>query len=468
MPRLSASQLYNLVQCPYRVHLNIYGDQKKKLPDSEFFAKLIEDGVLHEKDVITDIPYTEVPSKGTLEERAKLTKELMDKKTPWIYQGVLLTRDMVGIPDLLEFVSDHYEPVEIKSGSSVKDEYAMQVCFYASLLGKVTGQGPKKGKVINVNKDFLDVFITSHWEKFEKRFEYQKDIVSGKVSDDLALGSACNNCPWRKFCESKAKKADDLTLISGLSRANKAKLIAAGVKTQTDASKMDIKIANGIKGIGPTSVFNYREQAQVNLEGKQRLQNEPVFRQAPIEIFIDLEGDPLLGLDYLIGMVIRKDGKEEYKKFVAPTPDDEEKMWYEFMDFMSGIKGDYILYHYAEYEKTHFKMMYERYGGDEKLFNEIILSLEDVLRVIRRSITLPLLKYTLKYVARYLDFEWDAGDEASGANSILWYQQYLEDMEKNKDIFDKIVKYNEDDCRATRVVKDWLVTLQSKDLFSKL
>lgn len=468
MPRLSASQIYNLVQCPYRVYLNIYGEQSKKLPHSDFFIKLIEDGVQHEKEVIIDIPYTEVPSDGTLEERSKITKELMDNKTPWIYQGVLLTNDMVGIPDLLEFLSDHYEPVDIKSGTSVKDEYAMQICFYAYLLGQITDHGPKKGKIINIKKKFLDVFVTSYWEKFEKYLNYQKEIVSGRVSDDLAIGSVCNNCPWQKFCESKAKKSDDLTLISGLSRANKARLIEAGVKTQTEAAKMDIKVVGNTKGLGPISIFKYKEQAQVNLEGKQRVQNEPEFRQAPIEIFIDLEGDPLLGLDYLIGLIIRQNGKEKYVSFVAPTPDDEEKMWREFMNFMAGIKGEYILYHYADYEKTHFKIMFERYGGDEKLFNEVISSLEDLLRVIKKSVTLPLLKYSLKYVARYLDFEWDVGDEASGANSILWYQQYLEDIQKNKSILDKIIKYNEDDCRATRVVKDWLITLQSDDLFSKL
>ena len=176
----------------------------------------------------------------------------------------------------------------------------------------------------------------------------------------------------------------------------------------------------------------------------------------------------MIAIDYLIGMVVREGGKEEYISFVAKTPEDEKAMWLEFMDFMSGIKKEYILYHYADYEKTHFRMMFERYGGDSNLYEEINYSLEDLLKVIRRSVYLPLIKYSLKYVARYLDFEWDAGDEASGANSILWYQQYLEDIEKNKAIMDKIIKYNEDDCRATAVVKNWLCGLQSRDLFSKL
>ena len=289
MPRLSASQIYNIVQCPYRVELNIHGDPNEKLPHSEFFMKLIEDGVEHEKDVITEIGYKEVSEEGTLEERAKITAELMKEKTPWIYQGVLLKDDLVGIPDLLEYTRDHYEPVEIKSGLRVKEEYAMQICFYSYLLGQITGDGPKKGRVINAEKEYLDVFIASWWEKFEERFNYQKKLVSGKSHDDIALGSACNNCPWRKFCEKKARAKDDLTLISGLSRANKAKLISAGIKTQSDARRMDPMIANDIKGVGPNSLIKFRDQAQVNLDNKMRIIAEPEFREAPVEIFIDLE-----------------------------------------------------------------------------------------------------------------------------------------------------------------------------------
>lgn len=468
MPRLSASHLYSLVQCPYRVHLNLYGDPSKRLPESEFLMKLIEDGVAHEKEVAAEIPYVEVPAKGALEQRAQITKELMDKKTPWIYQGVLLTSDMVGIPDLLELVSGRYEPVDIKSGHSVKEEYAMQICFYAHLLGQLTGEGPKRGRIINIDKDRLEVFISGYWDKFEERLKYLKKIIANEVSDNLAIGSVCNSCPWRRFCEKKAKDQDDLTLISGLSRANKTRLSAAGITSQSAAAKMDIAIANDIKGLGPNSLFKYKQQAQVNLENKQRLLSEPELEEKPIEIFIDLEGDPLLGIDYLIGMLVRQGGKEEYIKFVAPRPEDEGRMWQEFMDFMSGIKKDYVLYHYAEYERSHFRLLFKRYGGDEELFHEIEYSLVDLHRVIKKTVVLPLLKYTLKYIGRYLGFEWDAGDEASGANSILWYQQYLEDIEKNQAIMEKIIKYNEDDCRATRVVKDWLAGLRKDNLFSKL
>jgi len=36
------------------------------------------------------------------------------------------------------------------------------------------------------------------------------------------------------------------------------------------------------------------------------------------------------------------------------------------------------------------------------------------------------------------------------------YFQYVESPNKNKDKIKKVIDYNEDDCRATMLVKDWL------------
>jgi len=421
--------------------------------------KLIENGVKHEEEVVSDIPYVKVSEEGSLNERAKETKKLMDKQTPWVYQGVLLKGDMVGVPDLLEWVKDHYEPIEIKSGRRIKKEYALQLCFYSHLLGEVTGKRPSSARVINIDKEKIDVDCGKWRTEYEKEIKYLKKIVTGKESDELAIGSVCNDCPWRKFCENEAKKKDDLTLIHNLGRANKFKLKAAGINTQREAAAMDISSLAKIKGLGPASLIKLKEQAEVNLAKEVRIIKKPQIREAPIEIYIDLEGDPMIGVDYLIGLLIRQNKKEEYIKFIARQPEDEGKMWKEFLDFMSGIKDDYILYHYHGYEKSHFKIMFERHGGDEQLYHEIDFLLEDLLKKINGSVVLPLMKYSLKYVARYLDFEWCAGEEAGGANSILWYQNYLEDPKNNKDLLEKIIEYNADDCRATRVVKDWLCAL---------
>ena len=64
--------------------------------------------------------------------------------------------------------------------------------------------------------------------------------------------------------------------------------------------------------------------------------------------------------NYLIGAIIRKNGKDDYVSFVAKDIDSEESMVKEFVEFLRKQK-DYVLYHWAPYEKTHMSKMMEKY-----------------------------------------------------------------------------------------------------------
>ena len=77
----------------------------------------------------------------------------------------------------------------------------------------------------------------------------------------------------------------------------------------------------------------------------------------------------------------------------------------------------------------------------------------DILRITSRSVAFPVYFYSLKDIARFLGFRW-RHPESSGANSIVWYQDWLKG--KDRAILKRIVDYNEDDVRATKVLKDWL------------
>jgi len=78
----------------------------------------------------------------------------------------------------------------------------------------------------------------------------------------------------------------------------------------------------------------------------------------------------------------------------------------------------------------------------------------DVYEQLTQSVALPVESYALKAIARWLGFEWRE-KEASGAKCIYWYDQWLETGDRT--LLEIIQSYNEDDCRATRRVKDWLV-----------
>jgi len=49
------------------------------------------------------------------------------------------------------------------------------------------------------------------------------------------------------------------------------------------------------------------------------------------------------------------------------------------------------------------------------------------------------------------------GHQAGGAQSMFWYSRYLDG---EKEFKQTIIDYNEDDVKATRVLKDWLMTIK--------
>ncbi len=119
---ITASKLYNYIQCPHRVWRDIYGPQDEKQDEENAFLQLIWDrGVLHEKEIIESIGvYTDI-SAGTFEERIAETKKAMDEGADLIYQGVIKSDDMMGIPDLLKKKGSEYIPIDIKSGRGYGD-----------------------------------------------------------------------------------------------------------------------------------------------------------------------------------------------------------------------------------------------------------------------------------------------------------------------------------------------------------
>ena len=86
---ITATEFYNYVQCPAKVYLNKYGDEGKKLPLSEFMQKKMQDGIQHEKEVISDMDFIEV--EPTSDQQAFMkTLQLMRLGVNRIYQGVLM------------------------------------------------------------------------------------------------------------------------------------------------------------------------------------------------------------------------------------------------------------------------------------------------------------------------------------------------------------------------------------------
>ena len=75
----------------------------------------------------------------------------------------------------------------------------------------------------------------------------------------------------------------------------------------------------------------------------------------------------------------------------------------------------------------------------------------DLYHVVLKQTDWPVGSYSLKALAQYLDFRW-RDETPSGALSIQWFNEYIKTQDEK--ILERILIYNEDDCKATMVLKD--------------
>ena len=117
-----------------------------------------------------------------------------------------------------------------------------------------------------------------------------------------------------------------------------------------------------------------------------------------------------------------------------------------------------MIYHYHHYEKTHMTKMMEKYEIDNVTQNLLLDNLIDIHKVATDSVVFPTYGNGLKQIAPYLGFSWRHKD-VSATESISIYLEYIQDPEGREKEFQKVIDYNEDDCIATRVIKDWLASI---------
>ena len=121
--KISASMLYDLVQCPHRLFLDIFEDSTKRDPVSTFVKLLWEKGINFEKEVVQNLDrffLDLIPHPGS--QRLRLTHEAMDSGQELIYGGRLAIDDLIGDPDFLRKKGCGYIAGDIKSGAGLEGE----------------------------------------------------------------------------------------------------------------------------------------------------------------------------------------------------------------------------------------------------------------------------------------------------------------------------------------------------------
>jgi len=484
MKYITATDFYNYTQCKYLVYLNKFGDKTLQDSVSDFVKMLWEKGIQHEKTIIFKMAELENKSifevdnkKPANQETYKETMKLMNKGVDYIYQGVLINDNYIGRPDLLKKVdgdsslgSYNYIPIDIKAGrgyegedehsGKIKKSYSLQLTFYALLLGKIQNLTPTKGNIINIDGQYIDYELDIDNKEFTKILDDIKQISLKNELYEPVIGGKCGLCQWKSFCKKWAKENDDLSLLFNLGEykygmqeygINKvSEILDTSLEDWLDKLP-EIKKGGYFKGIAEKRLTDYYKRALVFKKNKEIIYNKIVFPKGSKEIHFDIEDDPTQDIVYLYGFWIRENDKEYYKYILAKTIDDEKKATEELWEFLESNK-DIPIYHYAPHEKSTLRRLQKKYKLNPEILNSFNKNAIDMYSIIKKNTDFPISSYGLKPICKYLGFNWSAED-AGGANSIEWYSRYLNG---NKDIMNKILKYNKEDCKATAFLKDYL------------
>ena len=446
---------------------------------------------------------------ASAEERAKAADETanaMATGADVIYQGFLQSAEWSGYPDFLikvagpsRFGAHHYEVVDAKLSRTTKAQAIIQVCVYTEQLGHIQDATPTHFWIVPGTEDaepvsFRFADFAAYYRRAKADFE---SFVSGvgaapDKTDDVPYPEPvehCDVCSWWASCEKRRRDDDHLSLVAGITRRQRARLTTAAVMNTQDLAEMSPDAR--VDGIEAAPLVRIREQARIQVAGRaegkvlyELLQDyesgnglERLPPPTPGDLFLDLEGDAFAfghGINYLFGILElrqpsfdlgprKKAGTPRYLSYWAATPA-EEKIAFEgamrrlrdaFTEF-----PDMHVFHFGHRESDALKTLACRYGTCEDLVDELLRQhvLVDLHAVTKQSLRASVEGYTLKQLEALYAFERQVPKRAAAQAMQMfgWWLEVGGDDEALPGHRETIERYNDDDCRSTWRLRDWL------------
>jgi predicted RecB family nuclease len=493
----SASDLNNYLDCEHLTTLDLEVIRKElKRPEATEMTDLISrKGIDHEKNYlaqlrsegleVTNVEATrtsKVQAIADIQAEATRTQEAMAVGLPVIYQGAFFDGTFLGRSDFLIRVDEpcahwdwSYEVLDTKLALESKPYFLVQLCHYSEQLARVQGMAPKQMHVLlgsGKRQSWRVTDFDAYYRQLRRAF--LRDVGSGEETYPLPVDH-CEICPWDAACEQRRRKDDHLSFVAWIRRDNIARFEKSGTETVAQlAAAVDDQRPNAMR----EATFG-RLHKQAQLQMVQRETGVPTYELLeprdwfgfslmpepdPGDVFFDMEADPLYeigtGLEYLFGYSLPGNGA--YEAFWGLDRANERVAFEAFVDFIVAHRAQHPsahVYHYAPYEKSALRRLAQRHGTREEEIDVLLRGevFVDLYAVVRQAVMVSQESYSIKKLEPLYHFERRA-DLRKGDDSILLFEQWLLDREPT--ILENIRAYNEEDCRSTYALREWLLKLR--------
>jgi predicted RecB family nuclease len=484
---LSPSDLANYLGCPYLSTLELEaarGERSKPRPREDIGRLVAEKGDLHEEAYLRElrargreVVTIEFGPGLDFDQAADAAEHAMRNGAEVIYQAVFSSGGWRGVADFVIRVDEpsdlgdwSYEAWDTKLARSAKPAAVLQLVFYSQEIGRIQGRLPERlhvvpgtGVVETYRPGDFDAFLRTAQRRLQQHLESPPpDLYPWPVEH-------CSRCDFIPVCAKRWEEDDHLTLVAGVRRDQVERLNTAGVETLAGLAHTPAGLR--IPRLAPPMLERLRDQASLQLH---RRETGELIRQllppeegkglgllpppSPGDVFFDMEGDPFFEpaaqLEFLFG-VLTADG---YMPIRACDRDGERLAFERFVDLVHERLREYPdlhVYHYAAYEPSTLARLMGAHATreaevDELLRREVFV---DLLQVVRQSLRAGVPRYSLKDIEEF--FFTRTASVRSGDDAVIAFESYLATGDAS--LLADIEAYNEEDCRSTWELRDWLL-----------
>ena len=475
-------------------------DGELKEPDQTFgsFARLLlQKGEVHERDCLKDyerqgksvyaVPARRVKEKETFAAWVARVGNPLADGSDLVYQMPFIHAGVRGIADFIERAEHSdgkvtYEPVDAKlTRADAKPGHVLQLCFYADAINALTGVDPEWMHIL-LGSGRRETLRVNEFRPYWRRLRGQLAAAIAAGPNASTAPEPCSHCEFCEFfplCEGQWRAEDSLIYIPGIRGTERVVLSEGGVTRLAQLSELH----GDFGGIRPERLNWLVKQAALQVEARLAGDVPPPFsviepvedskRQHGFEllpkpddgdVFLDFEGHPFwradTGLFFLFGLVERdEDRKWVYRKWWAHDLEQEAQKVTALINYLSNRRAQspgMHVYHYNHTERSALESLTRVHGVAEADLGRLVQAevFVDLLTVARNAIQVGTESYSLKYLERLPDFERSHVID-KGAGAVVQYEKFASGGDSSD--LAPIAAYNEDDVRATKAFRDWLV-----------
>jgi predicted RecB family nuclease len=511
--RLAPTDLSTFISCRHRTGLDLavaLGMLGKPIQENPYADILRRLGAEHEQRYVDQLRSSGltvvviaredgVPTTASLARQADDTVAAMRAGAGAIVQARLAHGSLAGYADVLIRVDRQsrlgewsYEPQDTKLARETKGSAILQLCGYAELLEPMQGSLPEHFHVITPDPVHpVYTYRTTDYLAYYRTIRASLNMALAGGHEALRDAhypepvEYCAVCTWEAHCMARRRRDDHLSFVANAARVHRQELMAQGYPTLAAAATMPVPIPFApSRGAGET--YNRLGQ-QARVQFQQRTERRPVVERLPIvdregltrlpapsagDIFLDLEGARFAredGREFLFGLWT----SGTYRGSWAMDDAEEKRAFEEVMDgIMSAWAANPAMhvYHFNHYEATAFKKLAGRYVTRAEALDQLLRAerFVDLYPIVRQAVRCGVESYSLKQLEQYYAFARGIALQ-SAAQSLLAVEQALEaraPQSITREIRDAVQGYNEDDCRSTEALRDWLETVRAEAVAS--